>query len=200
VRSFVQALQDWGPAGVFLLAALDGLGVPMPGGVDALLVWVAITNPDAAYLAAGMAVLASILGTLVLFFIARKGGQAYLRRHAVSPRALRFERWFQEYGLLTIFVPALVPIPMPFKIFVLCAGALEVSPLAFITVLVLARIPRCFGLAWLSLRLGAQTLPYLMRHAWGFGLLALTLFACLYLLIYVLDRRRKLRQLVTDSE
>lgn len=193
-------LRDLGPAGVFVLSILDSAGIPVISGVDALLVWVAISNPRAAYAAAGMAVLGSIIGSLVLFLAARKGGEAYLERHTVSARGATLKQWFLEYGLLTILVPALVPVPMPLKLFILSAGALGVSPLVFTLVLLAARIPRYFGLAWLGLQLGDQTLPYLTHHLWQLGVTAVLLFLVLYLLVKLLDRRRKLRQLVTDSE
>ncbi|MGI8743755.1 MAG: YqaA family protein [Bryobacteraceae bacterium] len=200
MRHLLEAFRDLGPTGVFILSTLDSAGFPVISGVDALLVWVAISNPQAAYVAAGMAVLGSLIGSLVLFFIARKGGDAYLERHTVSRRGARLKRWFLEYGLLTILVPALVPIPMPLKVFILSAGALGVSPLVFTLVLLAARIPRYFGLAWLGLQLGDQTLPYLTHHIWQLTAIAAGLFLGLYLLIKLLDRRRKLRQLVTDSE
>lgn len=196
----MDALRALGPGGVLLLAVLDSAGIPVVGGVDALLVWVAITNPQAAYTAAGMAVFGSVIGSLILFFIARKGGEAYLERHTLSRNGARLKRWFLEYGMLTIFVPALVPIPMPLKIFVLSAGALGIRPLAFIVVLIIARIPRYFALAWLGLNLGSQTVPYLRSHIWQLVLSAVILFTGLYLLIKLLDRRRRLRTLVTDSE
>src|SRR5947209_15560499 len=140
-------LRDLGPAGVFVLATLDSAGIPVISGVDALLVWVAVTSPQYAYAAAGMAVLGSIIGSLILLFIARKGGEAYLDRYTAKPRGARLRSWFLEFGLLTIFVPALIPIPMPLKIFILSAGALGVSPLVFTLLLLAARIPRYFGLA-----------------------------------------------------
>ena len=198
MKHFLETLRDLGPAGLFLLAVLDSAGIPVVSGVDALLVWISIAKPESAYAAAGMALLGSVIGSLVLFFIARKGGEAYLDRYTQSRRGARLRRWFQEYGLLTIFVPALIPIPMPLKVFVLSAGALGISPLAFTVVLIAARIPRYFGLAWLGLQLGTDTLPYLAHHIWQMVGVAVVLFVVLYLLIKYVDRRRKLRQLVTD--
>lgn len=200
MRHFLDVLRALGPMGVLLLSILDSAGIPVVGGVDALLVWVSITNPEAAYSAAGMAVIGSMIGNLVLFFIARKGGQAYLERHTLSRSGARLKLWFLEYGLVTIFVPALIPIPMPLKVFVLSAGALEISTLAFTVVLLIARLPRYFGLAWLGLQLGSQTLPYLKSHVWQLVLFAVLLFTAMYLLIKLVDRRRRLRKLVASSE
>ncbi len=198
MKHWLEALRDLGPAGVFVLAVLDSAGIPVVSGVDALLIWICIVKPESAYAAAGMALLGSLVGSLVLFSIARKGGEVYLNRYTQSARGARLRRWFLEYGLLTIFVPALIPIPMPLKIFILSAGALRVSPLVFTLVLMGARVPRYFGLAWLGLQLGSDTLPYLAHHVWQMVCIAAGLFVILYLLIKYLDRRRKLRELVID--
>lgn len=201
MRHFVETLRALGPLGVLLLAILDCAGIPVVGGVDALVVFVSIATPAQAYPAAGMAVLGSIIGSLFLFVIARKGGEAYLDKYTSTPKGARLKRWFLEYGLLTIFVPAGVPIiPMPLKVFILSAGALGVSPIVFTLVLLLARVIRYYTIAYLSLQLGGQTLPYLRHHIWHLLGIAVSLFVTLYLAIRVLDRRRKLRKLVEDTE
>ena len=161
----------------------------MIGGVDALIVLIAVVDHAQAYWSAAAAMAGSLIGCLLLFFMARKGGEAYLQRHTISPREARFRAWFHEYGLLTVFVPAFVPIPLPLKIFIVSAGALEESPISFTIVMFAARIPRYLFLAWLGTRLGSETVPYLRLHAWQFGLLAIGLFAILYLVVGFLHRR-----------
>ena len=161
----------------------------MVGGVDAIIILIAIADQSQAYSAAVAAMAGSLIGCWLLFLAARKGGEAYLHHHTVSPREARFRAWFQEYGLLTIFVPALVPIPLPLKIFIISAGALGVPPVRFLSVLTAARIPRYLFLAWLGTRLGKDTIPYLRAHIWELVILALLLFAILYLVIRLLHRR-----------
>ena len=162
----------------------------MIGGVDALVVLVAIVDPSQAYWSAATAAAGSLIGGMVLFLIARKGGEEYLHRYTSHGRGARLRAWFLEYGLLTVFVPALVPIPMPLKIFILSAGALEVPPLRFFITLALARIPRYFLFAWLGTRLGSQTWPYLRRHIAELALFSAGLFVVLYLAIKFWDARR----------
>jgi len=146
-----------------------------------MIVLIAITNRSQAYWAAGAAIAGSLIGSLILFWIARKGGEEYHRRHTSSPRSAKLRAWFHEYGLLTVFVPAFVPIiPMPMKVFVISAGALGESAITFSAVLLAARIPRYLFLAWLGTRLGAGTIPYLRQHIWGLVLFAVALFAGLY--------------------
>jgi membrane protein YqaA with SNARE-associated domain len=182
---------SWGPGGVLVLAALDSGGVPIVGGVDALVVAVAALDHSQAYWAAAAAILGSLLGSLFLFFIARKGGEAYLHHHTLSRRGAHLRAWFLEYGLLTVFVPAFVPvIPLPVKIFILSAGALGVRPATFAMVLIAARVPRYVFLAWLGTRLGTDTWPYLRQHVWEFIVVAAVLFVMLYVGIRWLHHRR----------
>lgn len=185
---------------MFLIAIIDSAGIPVPGGVDGLVVFFAVQVPGAAYTTAAIAVVGSIIGSLVLFFLARRGGEAYFERHAQTRRGARMKRWFLEYGLTTVFVPAMVPIPMPLKLFIIAAGAFEMHPAAFTLVLGIARILRYFFLAWLGRKLGNQTLPYLTHHLWQLFGFAAALFFALYVAIKVVDRRRKLRKLVSDPQ
>jgi membrane protein YqaA with SNARE-associated domain len=153
----------------------------MVGGVDALIVLVAVMNRSQAYLAAATAIAGSLAGSLILFLIARKGGEEYHRHHTSTARGAKLRAWFHEYGLLTVFVPAFVPIiPLPLKIFIISAGALEESPVTFSLVLLAARVPRYLFLAWLGSRLGRDTIPFLRQHIWELIVLASVLFAVLF--------------------
>lgn len=159
-----------------------------------LVVGVAAADHKAAWWAAGMAVLGSLVGSYALFYIARKGGEAYLARYTSQGRGARFKRWFERYGLVTVFVPAAVPIPLPMKVFVLSAGAMEVSPVWFGVVLLAARVPRYFIIAWLGTRLGPQTLPYLKAHIGALLLIAVALCGLFFLIIRVAGRNRQTTQ------
>ena len=147
----------------------------MVGGVDALLLLLSSVNPAAAYGLALVAIGGSALGNLFLYYLARRGGQAYLDRRTASGRGLRLREWYQRYGLLTVFVPAVCPVPpMPMKVFILCAGAIGVGPISFVAVLLSARFIRYFGLAYLGVQLGREnSIAYLKSHGWLiFGLVA----------------------------
>jgi len=163
----------------------------MVGGVDAVIILIAVLNHTQAYWAAVAAILGSLIGSMVPFMLAREGGEHYLHRYTSSGRGAKFRAWFLEYGLLTVFVPAFVPvIPMPLKIFILSAGALEVSPVRFLLVLAAARVPRYFFLAWLGTKLGHDTLPFLRHHIWELVAFAVLVFVVLYLAIKILHGRR----------
>ena len=135
-------------------------------------------------------VLGSVAGNLLLFALARRGGKVFLEKRTQSARARRFRSWFDRYGVLTVFVSALVPLPvMPMKIFVFCSGALGVSPLHFLLAFVAARIPRYVGLALLGRQMGNDAIGYVRAHVWHLAGFAALLFIVLVMLVRFADRR-----------
>ncbi|MDX2151255.1 MAG: VTT domain-containing protein [Bryobacteraceae bacterium] len=199
MKGFVDWLVALGPLGVFLLAALDSAGVPLPAAVDLLVVALAAAEPSKAVLLAALAIIGSIIGNMVLFTIARKGGEAYLARYTAAGRGAKFRQWFLRYGLITVFIPASVPmIPLPLKIFVLSAGALRVRPLTFFATVVAARVPRYGFLAWLGAQIGENSVAWLRSHVRELLLFALALFALLYLMVKLAEKFHKRPPGVTD--
>jgi membrane protein DedA with SNARE-associated domain len=184
-------LTSWGPAGLLALATIESAGIPNPGGTDALLLVLTIARPSDEWLCAAMAVLGSLIGTFIFFELTRKGGERYLARYMSSGRGSRFRAWFQRYGLVTVFIPALLPIPfLPFKAFVACAGATSCKRPRFFLVLLAGRIPRYFALAYLGAHLGKDSWPWVQAHFWPMALFALILSIFLYGLIRWSDRKQ----------
>lgn len=173
-----------------MLAALDSLGVPIVGGVDALLIAVSTVEPEYAYLGAICAILGSILGSYILFAIARKGGHVMLANQTSHGMGLRLRNWFERYGLLTVFVPAVSPLPLPMKIPVFCAGALEVRTRSFIAVVALARCIRYFALAYLGQQYGRDTLSYLKSHWLAVVVVVVALCAFAIVLLRMVNRKQ----------
>jgi membrane protein YqaA with SNARE-associated domain len=171
-----------------LVAILDSAGIPLVGGVDGLLIAVAAVKPSSAYSLTLLATAGSLAGCMVLFFVARKGGERYLDKRTQTGKGLKLRLWFQRYGLATVFVPALLPIPLPTKVFVICAGALGVRAVPFLLVVLAARIPRYAGLAYFGSRLGEHSGVWLSAHAWHLTGVALGLFLLTVWLIRTIDR------------
>ena len=176
MKHFLEILKSWGPLGVFTLATVESLGIPNPGGTDFLLLFMAAVRPDVAWLSALGAVLGSLIGSSIFFEVLRRGGEAVLTRYASSERGLRFQAWFLRYGLITVFIPALLPIPfLPFKVFAACAGAMGVGRMRFILTLAAGRIPRYFALAYLGASLGEHAGTWLKAHTWQLVIFAIVL-------------------------
>lgn len=197
MKGFVARLVALGPAGLLTLALLDSAGVPLYPGPDLLIIVLASQHPAAAYLYALLASGGSLVGALILFYLARRGGQLYLDRKTATGRGAQLRHWFQHYGLVTVFVPALVPlVPLPLKVFVLCAGALSTSPFAFAAVILGARLPRYFALAYLGSHFGKDSWDYLKHNAGWLVLGAVALLLGLLGTIRVLDHWKARRSAV----
>lgn len=194
MKQFLAGLVNLGPWGLFVGAFLDGAGLPIPGGVDVLVVFLSTRLPHQALWLTTVAVVGSVIGNFLLFLLARRGGHAFLEKRS-SKRSQRFRHWFHRYGLMTVFVAALVPLPvMPLKIFVLSAGALGSHPLRFVLIFLAARIPRYLGLALLGRAMGMDAIAFLKQHVWY-----LVGFACLLLLVLTLIMRHMDRSHPTET-
>jgi len=160
-------------------------------GLDALVIFFSAKQPGLIALWVSLAVLGSSAGNLVLFYASRKGGAKLLKSDAPGGRQIRFREWFNRYGLVTVFIPAFIPIPMPLKVFVICSGMLGIRPLHFMGVILLARLLRYGGEAYLGMQMGEHSTRYLVQHSRELLLIAAGLFLALYLLIRLNDRRRR---------
>ena len=183
MKKILAAIGAWGLPGIFLLTLADGAGVPNPSGPDVLLLLFTSQRPDQWLVAALIAVAGSLIGSLILYEIARRGGERYLEGKLKSGHGKKFRDWFRRYGLVTVFIPALVPIPTPLKAFEICAGAVGVKRRYFIAVFVGARLPRYLALCWLGRNLHQAPLKFLRGHLLDFVWIALgTLVLCVALI------------------
>jgi membrane protein YqaA with SNARE-associated domain len=183
------ALVAFGPLGILVLAFIDSSGIPVASGMDALVILVAAKSPSRAVLAASMGVLGSLIGNVVLFLGARAGGRRFVKAPQPGDKQ-RFREWFERYGLLTIFIPCMLPIPLPLKVFVISAAVLHTPLRTFALVIVLGRSIRYFGEAYLGVMLGEGSAHFLRAHTWHLLGGAVLLFAVLYALLMLAERRR----------
>lgn len=191
MNHFWEVLKALGPWGVLIVSTVESLGIPNPGGTDWLLVGMAIARPDDAALCAAMAVIGSLIGTAAFFDVMRRGGEKLLARYTSSERGEKFRIWFQKYGLLTVFIPALVPLPfLPFKAFAACAGAMGVPRWRFMGVLAVGRTVRYSALAYLGVKLGTveNSKRWVKGHTWHLAALAVGIFLFFYLLMKFLEK------------
>ena len=161
VQSF--ALTIGGP-GLFFIAFLDSSFLSLPEINDLLVVLLVVQHKERMLYYALMATLGSLAGCLVLYFIGRKGGAALARRRLGGRRMERALTLYQRYGALAIAIPAVLPPPAPFKVFVLLAGIAGVPVLHFASVIALARGFRYTAEAWLAVRYGDQAIALIEEH------------------------------------
>ena len=155
------ALAIGGP-GLFAIAFLDSSFVPLPQ-INDLLIVLMVTGEKALmpyYVV--MATGGSLAGCYVIYYLADKGGGAFLKKRVRAARIDRVLSAYRRWGVLALVVPALLPPPAPFKLFVLMAGVAGVRPVRFVLAITLARGFRYLVLGILAIRYGDAALE-LMR-------------------------------------
>ena len=182
-----------GAPGLFLISLLDSSVLTFPIINDLLLVELSIQRPARMALYAFMATLGSVLGCVLLYFIARKGGEAYFHRRA-GRRAKIIRQWVERNGFGGMLVAAMLPPPTPFKIFVFAAGVFEVPFMSFTLAITLARLIRYFGVGYLAVKYGNDALPLLAQHK-----VEVAIFLVLFVGVSYLLSRWILRDRVADS-
>jgi membrane protein YqaA with SNARE-associated domain len=150
-------LTHLGALGLFFVAIVDSsvIPLPLPGSTDLLLLWLVAHSGDP-WLLAPCAIAGSILGGYTTWAIGRKGGEAALR-HYVPERLLgRVVVWVEHHPILAVFLPAMLPPPIPLLPFALASGALGVSRRRFLGVFGAARTLRYSFIAWLGVTYGRK--------------------------------------------
>jgi membrane protein YqaA with SNARE-associated domain len=180
---------EWGGIGLLVLGALDSSFLSFPQVNDLLVIYLSIRQPERWLYYAGMSAVGSLIGCFALFLLGRKGGEVFLRKRFKARHVDRGLRIYEKYGLLAVIVPALLPPPTPFKLFVLLAGAGGVSPLRFAVAIVIGRGLRYFGQAWLAVQYGERALDMVRDHSAEVGIgLAVTIVLAA-VVVYLLRAR-----------
>jgi len=191
----VAAITAWatglGGIGLFIIAALDSSFLSFPQVNDVLVMLLSAKYPERMIYYAGMTTAGSLLGCYALFAVARRGGEVFMRKRLKGAHVDRAIRLYQRFGILAVVVPALLPPPVPFKVFVVLAGAANVATWRFVVAIVIGRGIRYFGQGYLAVLYGEQAMDYMQAHGAeiGIGLAVLALASGLGLVM--LRRRRQ---------
>jgi membrane protein YqaA with SNARE-associated domain len=165
MRRFVAWIQAFalgiGGLGLFIVAFLDSSFLSLPEITDVLLIYLVVEHPHRTLYYATMTTLGSLAGCFAIYWLAFKGGEAFLRRRVRERHVDRGLALFNKYGVWALVVPALLPPPAPFKIFVLVSGVARMSPARFLAAVALGRGSRYFGEALLALWYGRAAIRFL---------------------------------------
>jgi membrane protein DedA with SNARE-associated domain len=151
---YFAVLQSLGLWGIFLIAALDGAGVPVPGAVDLIVATSVYQSPSKAWIYILLAAAGSTLGCLLLYVIGRLGGEVLVERRMSPEKFKKVQADFERHSFLTVAIPALLPPPFPFKIVVLSAGAFEMAWTHFLFAIFVGRLIRFGALSVLTIVFG----------------------------------------------
>ena len=173
-----------------LIGALDSSLLSLPEINDYLVVGRCYKYPSAAFYFPLFAAFGSVLGCLLLYTIMRRGGQALLRKRFKPESIKRVERAYERFGVFAIAIPAVLPPPLPFKIFVATAGTLEYPRWKFLLTVMIARSFRYYVEGILAVYYGRRVILFLKDN--GLVILSIVATAALIaVIIYYLNNRRK---------
>ena len=153
-----------GGPGLFLVAVLDSSFLSLPEINDILVVLMVTNRKGLVLYYVAMATLGSVVGDLILYAIARKGGNAVLRKRFTDEQVQHTMRAFQRYGVVAVAVPAALPPPMPFKLVVLAAGVARMPVASFAMSVLAGRGSRYLLEGVLAYFYGAAALDYVRAH------------------------------------
>jgi membrane protein YqaA with SNARE-associated domain len=181
-----------------IIGALDSSLLSLPEINDYLVVGRCFKDPTAAYYFPLFAAIGSVLGCNLLYTIVRRGGQAVLRKRFNLESIKKVERAYERFGFLAIGIPAILPPPLPFKIFVATAGALEYPRWKFLLTVMIARSFRYYVEGILAVFYGRRVLLFLKDN----GLVIVSIVGSLALIgviIYIVVKWRRGPALESDE-
>ena len=157
--SMPQWLTHLGALGLFSVAIVDSsfIPLPIPGSTDLLLLWLVAHDGDP-WLLAAMAIAGSLVGGYTTWGLGHRGGEGALQRHVPARLLRRVTAWVEHHRILAVFLPAVLPPPIPLSPFLLASGALGVSRGRFLVIYGAARTLRYSLIAWLGVAYGRHAI------------------------------------------
>jgi membrane protein DedA with SNARE-associated domain len=165
-RAIWDQLAAYGPFGMFAIAIADTAFLPTAQAVDLLVVVQAAAAPELAPLLLLCMVTGSVIGALILWSIARRGGAWALRKSFKEERLDKVREKIRKYDAAALIIPTFLPIPFsPMKLFLFAAGALGVGPVRTALAVAFGRLLRYGLLIGLGVWLGDDAWPLIKQHA-----------------------------------
>jgi membrane protein YqaA with SNARE-associated domain len=152
-----------GGAGLFVVAFLDSFVLSFPFITDLLFIEFVLQHHTRMLYYAGMAAAGSLAGSIWLYLLAKKGGEAYQRRHHKETPG-RIQTLVQRHAFLGVFVPSILPPPFPFKAFVIAEGVAQVPVKTFVAGVLIGRGLRYVVEGLFALKYGMALEDIMMRH------------------------------------
>lgn len=163
-----------GGLGLLFSAFIDSSFVPLPLVTDVILLDLSSRHPVRMPYYAAMAAFGSLGGCIWIYWLARKGGQAYYRKtQAHAPGRIR--RIIKEHPMAGVFLPAVAPFPVPFKPFVIAQGVFQVPFGTFVIGTLVGRGILFFFEGFLGARYGEAAKQFMATRKWASIALALSL-------------------------
>jgi membrane protein YqaA with SNARE-associated domain len=138
---------------------------------------------------AAMAAIGSLVGCVWIYWLARKGGQAYYRKRQEQPPG-RLRRFIERYPMTSVLLPAVAPFPVPFKPFVVAQGVFQVPFPIFVIGTLVGRGCLFFVEGFLGARYGAVAKQFIVNRKW----VSLAVVLALGVILFLIYRTPRLRR------
>jgi membrane protein YqaA with SNARE-associated domain len=191
------AMLPFGAWGIGALAVLDSAAIPVP--IDALLIDFVVHDKTKFLLYCFMGALGSAIGSLLPFYIGRAGGELILMKRINRKRYEQLRDRFERQEFLALMIPAMMPPPMPVKLFEIAAGVFEMKTLWFFMAILSGKFLRFLVEALLTIYFGEQiintiaaTLKAHMAYVMGVGGI-LVILLVVWVIRKLFDRKRGTR-------
>jgi membrane protein YqaA with SNARE-associated domain len=158
-----QYLVSFGPFGLLAIAFLDSVLIPMPGGVDAVLLLLAASRPSWMLIYVAAATVGSTLGCVGLYRISQRAGKRALARFSESKQK-RVKDLIDRYDVMSVLVASLLPPPFPFKLFVVSSGVFRLNLVRFTIAIAAGRTFRYLLEGYLAAHYGEHAKDLLARY------------------------------------
>jgi membrane protein YqaA with SNARE-associated domain len=178
-----------GGVGLLLSAFIDSSFLPLPLVTDLLLMELSSRHPLRMPYYAAMAAIGSLVGCIWIYWLARKGGQAYYQKSQGHPPG-RIRTLIQEHPMASVFLPAIAPFPVPFKPFVIAQGVFQVPIATFVIGTLLGRGALFFAEGLLGARYGTAAEQFVLDQKWA----SIAIVAGLVLVFFLVRRLMALRR------
>jgi membrane protein YqaA with SNARE-associated domain len=156
-------LVSLGPFGLLAIAFLDSVLIPMPGGVDAVLLLLSASRPSWMLIYVAAATIGSTAGCVVLYRLSQRAGKRALSRFSESKQK-RVKDLLDRYDVMSVLVASLLPPPFPFKLFVVSSGVLRLNLMRFTLAVAGGRTFRYLLEGYLAARYGEHAKDLLARY------------------------------------
>jgi membrane protein YqaA with SNARE-associated domain len=147
-----------------LLSFVESFILPFPP-PDVMLAPMSLARPSRAMQFAALTLLFSVLGGLVGYMIGAflfDLAEPYIAAWGYQARFEKVTTWFEDWGFWAVLVAGFSPVP--YKLFTIAAGVLNLALIPFVLASIIGRGARFFLLAWCLASYGPAIEPKLVRY------------------------------------
>lgn len=169
-----------GGGGLFVIAFLDSSVLSFPFITDLVFIDFVIRHHRRMPYYAAMAAAGSLAGSIWLYLLAKKGGEAYRKKRHKQPG--RIQTLVHRHAFLSVFLPSILPPPFPFKAFVIAEGAAQVALRTFVIGILIGRGLRYAVEGVFAIKYGDAVENVMMQHKLMTILTPIVLIGAIYAL------------------